>query len=82
MEEILHTAMYDTDQWVAMVGDILKTYPETGSLNCDVDPTQSFFHEVINDLKKLGRYHLMSIICMTYILTVYLLICLLLSNTY
>ena len=58
LEEILHTAMYDTDQWVAMVGDMLKSFPETGSLNCDVDATHSFFHEVISDLKKLGGFHL------------------------
>jgi len=37
---------------------MLKSYPETGSLNCDVDVTHSFFHEVISDLKKLGGFHL------------------------
>lgn len=66
LEEILHTATYDTDQWVAMVGDMLKTYPETGSLSCEVDSTHSFFHEVISDLKKLGRFHLTSISCMEH----------------
>jgi len=67
LEEILHTAMYDTDQWVAMVGDMLKTYPETGSLNCDIDPTHCFFHEVISDLKKLGKCHLTQVFVVWHI---------------
>ena len=65
MEEILHAAMYDTDQWVVMVGDMLKTYPKTGGLNCDVDTVHSFFHEVIGDLKKLGGFYLLTISCIT-----------------
>lgn len=54
MEEILQVAQDDTDQWVAMIGDILKTYPATGSLNSDVESCHTFFHEVVNDLRKLG----------------------------
>jgi negative elongation factor A len=56
MEEILQAAQEDTDQWVAMVGDILKTYPSTGSLNSDVDASHAFFHEVVGDLRKLGIF--------------------------
>jgi len=54
MEEILLAAQDNSDQWVAMVGDILKTYPATGSLNSDLDGSHTFFHEVVNDLRKLG----------------------------
>lgn len=54
MEELLQAAQDDTDQWVAMVGDILKTYPATGNLNSDVESSHAFFHEVVNDLRKLG----------------------------
>lgn len=51
-------AQDDSDQWVAMVGDILKTYPSTGNLNAEVDESQNFFHEVVIDLKKLGKLFL------------------------
>lgn len=50
-------AQDDNDQWVAMVGDLLKTFPSTGNLNADVDESQNFFHEVVLDLKKLVKKH-------------------------
>lgn len=55
MEEILHTAQEDSEQWVAVVGDMLKTFPSTGSLNNDVDEVHHFFHEVVNELRKIGE---------------------------
>ncbi len=39
-----------------MVGDLLKTYPTTGAINVEVDQQHRFYHEVLNDLKKLGQY--------------------------
>ena len=56
MDEILQFALEDSDQWVAMVADILKTFPSTGSLNCDVDDSHFFFHEVASELKKSGKF--------------------------
>ena len=47
-------AQDDTDQWVAVVANILKTFPSTGSLNTEIDEHHNFFHEALNDLKKLG----------------------------
>ncbi|KAK2178167.1 hypothetical protein NP493_557g00005 [Ridgeia piscesae] len=55
LEEILQMAQEDSDQWVAMVGDILKTYPSAGTLNTDVEHRHSFYHEVVADLRKLVR---------------------------
>ena len=55
LEEILQMAQDDTDQWVAMIGNILRTYPATGTLNTDVDESHAFFHEVLTDLKKTGE---------------------------
>jgi negative elongation factor A len=55
LEEIIQLALNDSDQWVTVIGDILKTYPATGSLNCDIDDCHTFFHEVINDVKKQGN---------------------------
>ena len=54
LEEILQMALHDTDQWVAMVGDILRAYPSTGALNSQIEDHHAFFHEVLSDLKKLG----------------------------
>ena len=55
LDEILQLAADDTDQWVAMVGSILRSYPATGSLNSDIDDHHTFFHQVQADLKKLGE---------------------------
>ena len=55
LEEILATAADDTDQWVAMVGDLLRTYPATGAMNTQVDESHRFFHDSLADLKKLGK---------------------------
>jgi len=51
----MQVAQEDTDQWVSMIGELLKTYPATGSLNCEVDEGHAFFHEVVVELKKLGN---------------------------
>ena len=59
LEEILQLAQDDTDQRVAMVGNILKTYPTSGALNTDVDDHHNFFHQVQSDLKKLGKFFCM-----------------------
>ena len=48
-------AQDDSDQWVAMVGDILKTYPAAGTLNTNVEQRHTFYHEVLADLRKLGK---------------------------
>ncbi len=55
LEEILHLAADDTDQWVAMVADLLRTFPSTGSLNTDIDDHHKFFHEHLQELRKLGK---------------------------
>ena len=54
LEDIVQLATEDSDQWVAMVGGILRTYPSTGSLNSDIEATHGFFHVALADLKKLG----------------------------
>ena len=49
-------AQEDSDQWVAMVGDILKTYPSAGTLNTEGEHRHNFYHEVLADLRKLGTW--------------------------
>lgn len=48
-------AIHDTDQWVSMVGEILRTYPATGALNLELEDNLGTFAEVLADLKKLGK---------------------------
>ncbi|KAL4231717.1 hypothetical protein ACF0H5_009293 [Mactra antiquata] len=55
LEEILMAAIHDTDQWVSMVGEILRTYPATGALNLELEDNNGTFAEVLSDLKKLVK---------------------------
>ena len=59
MDEILEVAVVDGDPWVAMVAEILKTYPATGALNMEIgsatdEYTRKIFNDLANDLRKLG----------------------------
>nr|CAG4639315.1 EOG090X08WB [Daphnia magna] len=58
LEEILEVAVVDGDPWVAMVAEILKTYPATGALNMEIgsatdEYTRKIFNDLANDLRKL-----------------------------
>ncbi|WAR20855.1 NELFA-like protein [Mya arenaria] len=55
LEEILMVAIHDTDQWVSMVGEILRTFPATGALNLELEDNNGTFAEVLTDLKKLVK---------------------------
>ncbi|PSN51271.1 Negative elongation factor A [Blattella germanica] len=57
LEEILEVAQVDSEQWVSMLAEIMKTLPSTGSLNTDigfVDENRRIFSDLVNDLKKLA----------------------------
>ncbi|CAG2227415.1 NELFA [Mytilus edulis] len=51
LEEILLMATHDTDQWVSMIGEILKTFPSMGTLNLDLEDN-GIFSEMTSDLNK------------------------------
>lgn len=58
LEQILEVALIDSELWVAMLADALKTYPETSQLNTeisDVDEVRSIFTDLVTDLRKLVR---------------------------
>lgn len=62
LEEILEVAFVDGDPWVAMVAEILKTYPATGALNTEIgsatdEDTRRIFNDLANDLRKLVKKH-------------------------
>lgn len=58
MEQILDVAVQDSELWVGMLADALKTYPSSGSLNTeisDVDEVRPIFTDLITDLRRLVR---------------------------
>ncbi|KAF5296669.1 hypothetical protein FQR65_LT10209 [Abscondita terminalis] len=58
LEQILDVAVGDSELWVAMLGEALKTYPSVGSLNteiADLDEVRPIFTDLISDLKKLVK---------------------------
>lgn len=58
MEQIIDVALGDSELWVAMLGEALKTYPSTGSLNteiADLDEVRPIFTDLVNDLRKLVK---------------------------
>lgn len=49
----------DSEPWVSMLAEIMKTLPSSGSLNSDirdVEENKRIFSDLVNDLKKLGKY--------------------------
>lgn len=58
MEQILDVAVADSELWVAMLAEALKTYPSTGSLNTeisDLDEVRPIFTDLVTDLRKQIR---------------------------
>uniref|UniRef100_A0A8D8QBK1 Negative elongation factor A n=2 Tax=Cacopsylla melanoneura TaxID=428564 RepID=A0A8D8QBK1_9HEMI len=58
LEEILEVATVDTEQWVSMVAELMKTYPATMSLNTEIGEVvenKRIFSDLINDLRKLVK---------------------------
>lgn len=58
LEHIIDVAVGDSELWVAMLAEALKTYPSTGSLNteiADLDEVRPIFTDLVNDLRKLVR---------------------------
>lgn len=52
----MEAAAGDSELWVQMLAETMKTFPSTGSLNTDVsnyDSSHRIFIDMINDLKKL-----------------------------
>ncbi|KAF2899133.1 hypothetical protein ILUMI_07042 [Ignelater luminosus] len=58
LEQILDVAVGDSELWVAMLGEALKTYPSQGSLNTeinDLDEVRPIFTDLVADLRKLVK---------------------------
>lgn len=56
LEEIVEVASLDSELWVSMLSEAMKTYPASGMLNTDIadlDEHRPIFGELVNDLRKL-----------------------------
>ena len=56
LTEIIDSASVDSELWVAMLAESMKTFPSTSSLNidfADIEEHRPIFGELVNDLKKL-----------------------------
>ncbi|KAM7306085.1 putative negative elongation factor A [Ixodes scapularis] len=54
LEEILEVASADSDQWVSMLAELLRSFPSTGTLNFNIEENSGVFVDLCNDLRKFG----------------------------
>jgi len=55
LETILEVALRDSEPWVSMLAELMKTYPSTGQLNCEVvvpESNRKIYLDILTDLKK------------------------------
>ncbi|KAL4660911.1 negative elongation factor A [Arapaima gigas] len=52
LSEIIQLATLDSEPWVLMVADILKTFPETGSLNLDLEEQNPNVQDILGELRE------------------------------
>ncbi|XP_064420344.1 negative elongation factor A [Latimeria chalumnae] len=55
LTEIIQLATLDSDPWVLMVADILKSFPETGSLNLDLEEQNPNVQDILGELRDKGN---------------------------
>ncbi|CAG12808.1 unnamed protein product, partial [Tetraodon nigroviridis] len=51
LSEIIQLATVDSEPWVLMVADILKSFPETGSLNLDLEEQNPNVQDILGELR-------------------------------
>ncbi|XP_023175631.2 negative elongation factor A [Drosophila hydei] len=60
LEEVIEVAGLDSELWVAMLAETMKTFPATSSLNTEIsdyEDTRHIFTDMVNDLRKLVTKH-------------------------
>ncbi|RZF36910.1 hypothetical protein LSTR_LSTR004598 [Laodelphax striatellus] len=57
LDEILEVAQVDSELWVSMLAEIMKTLPSSGSLNTNIAESENrrIFSDLYNDLRKLVK---------------------------
>lgn len=54
LSEIIQLATVDSEPWVLMVADILKSFPDTGSLNLDLEEQNPNVQDILGELREKG----------------------------
>ncbi|XP_026849820.1 negative elongation factor A isoform X1 [Drosophila persimilis] len=60
LEEVIEVAGLDSELWVSMLAETMKTFPATSSLNTEIsdyEDTRPIFTDMVNDLRKLVNKH-------------------------
>lgn len=60
MEEVIEVAGLDSELWVSMIAETMKTFPASGSLNTEIseyDETRPIFTDMVNDLRRIVNKH-------------------------
>ncbi|XP_052497806.1 negative elongation factor A [Budorcas taxicolor] len=52
LTEIIQLATLDSDPWVLMVADILKSFPDTGALNLDLEEQNPNVQDILGELRE------------------------------
>ncbi|XP_004617457.3 negative elongation factor A isoform X1 [Sorex araneus] len=52
LTEIIQLAALDSDPWVLMVADILKSFPDTGALNLELEEQNPNVQEILGELRE------------------------------
>ncbi|XP_056604575.1 negative elongation factor A isoform X2 [Triplophysa dalaica] len=52
LSEIIQLATVDSEPWVLMVADILKSFPETGSLNLELEEQNPNVQDILGELRE------------------------------
>lgn len=55
LTEIIQLATLDSDPWVLMVADILKSFPDTGALNLELEEQNLNVQDILGELREKGR---------------------------
>ena len=56
LNDILEIGSGDSDDWVRILSEILRHYPETGSLNIDLENVSPVFAAIVQDIKQISKY--------------------------
>ena len=60
MEAILEVGLHDSEPWVSMLADLMRTFPSTGQLNAEVsapDTNRKIYMDLLSELRKTLKKH-------------------------
>ena len=60
LDEVIEVAGLDSELWVSMIAETIKTFPNTGSLNTEIsdyEENRPIFTDMVNDLRKYVNKH-------------------------